>query len=365
MNDVHENNNLEHPFHSALWRKPELFRQGHPDYYARALDFAHVEVRNHYQALINELLERYDLDGLELDFLREPYLFSRGKEQEGRQILTAWLRGIRALADVAAKRRGHAVRLGVRVPSAPDAALGLGLDAPAWAKEGLVDLVVVASRWETLEFDLPLATWRELLGNRVTLAGGLEVNYRPYRAAAPRLVTREEATGAAVAVLTGGADAVYLFNYFQHGHPGWPLSEYTRMLKSFSSLDALLRLPRRHAVTYRDITSLTETYRPPLPACGKRLSFSLPLGPAAATGWKIETTVEVVTPVPEDKIPGVLLNGVAGKLLRSETVTSGGRVLTHAFPVTALSGKERDTIVIAAEGQTSITVQRVEVSIRP
>ena len=40
MNDVHENDNLDHPFHAALWRKPELFRQGHPGYYARALDYA-------------------------------------------------------------------------------------------------------------------------------------------------------------------------------------------------------------------------------------------------------------------------------------------------------------------------------------
>lgn len=31
MNDVHFNDNLAHPFHGDLWRKPELFRQGHPD----------------------------------------------------------------------------------------------------------------------------------------------------------------------------------------------------------------------------------------------------------------------------------------------------------------------------------------------
>ena len=108
MNDVHHNDNLGHPFHSALWRKPELFRQGHPGYFARALDYAHVEVREHYRALIGETLARYDIAGLELDFLREPYLFSKGKEQEGRQILTEWLRGIRTLADAAAKRLGKA-----------------------------------------------------------------------------------------------------------------------------------------------------------------------------------------------------------------------------------------------------------------
>ena len=35
MNDVHFNANLDHPFHSPLWRKPELLRQGDPGYFAR------------------------------------------------------------------------------------------------------------------------------------------------------------------------------------------------------------------------------------------------------------------------------------------------------------------------------------------
>ena len=82
--------------------------------------------------MIVETLARYDIDGLELDFMREPYLFSKGKEQEGGSILTTWVREIRGLTDAAAKRRGHPVKLGVRVPSSPQTALGLGFDAPAW-----------------------------------------------------------------------------------------------------------------------------------------------------------------------------------------------------------------------------------------
>lgn len=365
MNDVHENNNLDHPFHSALWRKSELFRQGHPGYYARALDYAHAEVRDHYRALIVETLQRYDLDGLELDFMREPYLFSKGKEQEGRQILTDWLRGIRTLTDDAAKRRGHAVKLGVRVPSCPDTALGLGLDAPAWAKEGLVDLVVAAPRWSTLEFAMPLGKWRKLLGDHVTLAGGLDVNYCPSPATPARPVTREETTGAAVAVLSGGADVVYLFNYFQHGNPGWPVSEYQRKLKSLSSLDTLLKLPRRHAVTFRDVTIPGETYRAPLPASGTQLSFTLPLGPTPSAGWQVEATIEVAACRAEGTPPTVSINGIAGKLRSNEATKNGSRLLTCSFSTTALSGKNRDTIIVMAGGNNPVKVQRVEVSLRP
>jgi len=365
MNDVHENDNLDHPFHAALWRRHELFRQGHPGYYARALDYAHSDVREHYRTLIAESLARYDLDGLELDFLREPYLFSRGKEQEGRTLLTDWLRTIRQLADAAAERRGHAVRVGVRVPSCPDTALGLGLDAPAWAEQGLVDLVVAAPRWQSLEFDIPLGRWRERLGNRVTLAGGLEVNYRPCGEVPARLVTSEEAAGAAVAVLSNGADVVYLFNYFQHGHPQWPISEYQRMLRSFSSLDQLLTLPRRHAITGRDVVIPGADYRAPLPASGTRLPFALPLGPAPPTGWQAEATIEIAGKNANHAPPAVSINGVAGELGGDEPATGGNRLLRYAIPLGALPGQNQDTIVVTAAGQDEIKVLRVEVRLQP
>jgi len=365
MNDVHYNDNLNHPFHSALWRKPELLRQGHPGYFACALDYAHAEVRDHYRALIVETLQRYDLDGLELDFLREPYLFSAGKEQEGRRILTDWLRGIRALADDAAKRCGHAVKLGVRVPSCPDTALGLGLDAPTWAKEGLVDLVVAAPRWTTLEFAMPLDKWRQLLGDRVILAGGLEVLYRPNPSTPQRLVTREEAAGAAVAVLCGGADVVYLFNYFQHNTPKWSVPEYQRTLKSLSSLDALLKLPRRHAVTFRDVTIPGETYRSPLPASGTQLSFTLPLGPAPSPGWQAEATIGIASLRAEEAPPTVSINGTAAKLQNSKSETTGNRLLTYTLPLTALRGTNRDVVAVKVAGNAPVKVLRVEVSLRP
>ncbi len=365
MNDVHCNDNLDHPFHSALWRKPELFRQGHQGYFARALDYAHAEVRDHYLALIKETLERYDIAGLELDFMREPYLFSKGREPEGRKILTGWLREIRTLAEAAAKRRGHAVMLGVRVPSCPDTAFALGLDAPAWAQNGLVDLVVVTPRWATLEFAMPMEKWLGLLGDRVTLAGGLEVLYRPDPALPPRTVTSAEASGAAVAVLSGGADAVYLFNYFQNGSPGWPLPEYQRTLKSCSSMTELLKLPRRHAVTYRDVTFLGEDYHAPLPASGTHLSFELPLGPVLGEGWQIESQIEVAASTAEDTLPSVCLNGIVGKLLRDETLKNGNRVVINVFPRTALSGKMREVLAVRAVGNDPVKVARVEIAICP
>ena len=364
MNDVHQNGNLDHPIHSEFWRRPELFRQGHPGYYARALDYAHAEVRDHHKALIVETLERYDFDGLELDFMREPYLFSKGREQEGRLILNEWMRDIRALVDDAAKRRGHVIKLSVRVPASPDMSLGLGLDAPLWAKEGLVDLVVVTPRWSTIDFDIPIGEWRELLGEEVTLAGGIEVNYQPHLGIPNRVVTKEEATGAAVGVLSAGADLIYLYNYFQIGHPHWSPPEYQRMLNAFSSFEELQKMPRRHAVTFTDVTIPGEDYPSPFPASGTQLSFAMALGPAPPADWQGEVTIEVADPPLEDTAPTISVNDIAGERLRSEPLRNGWHLVTYAFPVTALSGNNSDTVTVSAAGKDPVKVQRVEASLR-
>lgn len=363
MNDVHENNNLKHPFHSPLWRKPELFRQGHPGYYARALDYAHAKVRDHYRALIVETLQRYDIDGLELDFMREPYLFSKGEEQEGSKILTQWLREMRQLVDEAAARRKHPIKLGVRVPSHIETALGLGLDAPTWAKDGLVDLVVATPRWATMHFDIPLAAWRQLLGDRVTLAGGLEVLCRPYPGGLVRSRDPEYAVGAAVSVLSGGGDVVYLFNYFQNGQ--WPGPGYQHLLNACSSLEQLRKLPRRHAVTYREVVVPGEAYRPPLPASGTMLSFPLPLGPTPAVGSQVEAIIEVAARDVDGDAPAVSVNDVAGKLHSNEAMPNGNRLLTYSVPLNALPGRNRDTIRVTTSQQRSINVFRVEVRLQP
>jgi len=365
MNDVHQNGNLDHPIHSDFWRRPELFRQGHPGYYARALDYAHAEVRDHHKALIAETLERYDFDGLELDFMREPYLFSKGREQEGRLILNEWMRDIRTLVDAAAERRGHIIKLGVRVPASPDMSLGLGLDAPLWAKEGLVDLVVVTPRWSTIDFDIPIGKWRGLLGEEVTLAGGMEVNYQPHLGIPNRVVTKEEATGAAVGILSAGADLIYLYNYFQIGHPNWSPPEYQRILNAFSSFEELRKMPRRHAVTFTDVTIPGDDYPSPFPASGTQLSFEMALGPVPPADWQGEITIEVEYPLPEDTAPTISVNDIASRQLRNEPLKNGWHLVTYAFPVTALSGNNRDTVIVSAAGKDPIKVQRVEASLRP
>ncbi|MBT3341552.1 MAG: hypothetical protein HN712_27040 [Gemmatimonadetes bacterium] len=293
MNDVHDQMNETHPIHGRFWfENQHLWRKNCDDYYSRAFDFGHVEVRDYYMALVDETLDRYDMDGLELDFLREPFLFSVGEEEQGRALLTEWVGEIRQRVEAVARKRGHEILLGVRSPSRPDVALAYGMDPVRWAREGWIDLLVISPRWSTIEFAMPMNDWRRRLeGCDVTLAGGLEILRGNHPTAPKRPVTAAEARGAAAQVLHTGADAVYLFNYFPSANPdtipdAWVRDAYTQTISSLASLERIEALPRTHAITFTDLIGPEGSIEAPLqlPGTGADLFFTLPTGPRPAGG---------------------------------------------------------------------------------
>ncbi len=372
MNDCHSTDDLEHPFHTDFYRRSELWRAegaaGGP-YFERALDYTHPGVRGHYLALIIETLERYDIDGLELDFLREPYLFGKGGEGRGSEILNGWMREARGLADAAAKRRGRRIFLGVRVPSCPDTAAALGLDVRSWAAEGLVDLVTASPRWYSIEFDIPLARWRKIIGERVALAGGLEPAYR-----IPGVVdmpaTAQQRRGAAVAVLSDEADALYLFNHFYGGPRHGSQWEEDRdswrdFIKSLSSLELMLPRPRSHAVTGRDVFAPGAAQGKGLPAEGAELSFEMHLGPALQDGWSVKARVELETPGEEESLPELFFNGITGEFCGEMDAGCGRSLLAYCFPAGAVGGENRDAVKVSGASDGKIRLLRLEVDIVP
>jgi hypothetical protein len=385
MNDVHCQDNEDHPIHSDFWRThPQLRRRGYDGYYAKALDYAHARVRNHYRALILETLERYDIDGLELDFMREPYLFSRGEEEMGCSILTEWLGDIRESVAAAASGRRHPIQLGIRVPSRPEVARRFGLDPVAWAQAGLIDVLVPTPRWASLEFDLPMRAWRELLGDApTTLLGGLEVLYRPFRGAAQHGVSPSQAGGAAAHVLAEGADGVYLFNYFPSGQASggkwWSKETYVQVISSMRSLDTLCRVPRTHALTGHDVNAPdgSESVDDALPAQGTTVHAELPTGPRPAPSGTVRLALDVgVSAEGGTKAPGVRVNGGPELRATSTEVVAAGDNSAYSVPkghlrchyrvqAEALEDCRPNQIdVLAAEG-SSVLLLALSVEIRP
>jgi len=364
MNDLHDCNLPESPLLSSFYMDQKArglvrvpYRMGGwPDL---ALDWGREEVRDHYMRLVREVLSFRGIEGLELDWMRFGWHFRIGREAEGGELLTEWIRQVRHLCDVAEEREGHPVRLGCRVPSTPQTARMLGMDGARWAREGLVDLIVPTPFWETCEFDIPIATWKGLLeGTGCELAGGLEIRYQPCRGGWSGMMTPELAAGAATAVLAGGADHVYLFNYFAKGHLDnlWSHESYVRTLSAMRGLGTLDKLARRHGVTFRDIVAPGEPSGRLLPAEPGLSIFRIQSGPKPV-GRSVQVLLELdASGDTEPEAPGVRANSVEcpGPL------REGKAVLLYPVPEAGLSDGE--TVI---EATSSLRIVRVEVVIGP
>ncbi len=266
MNDVHCALDSDSFMHSTFWRDHPDYRrnpQGREYWPDQALDYGLPAVRDHAMALIEEFFERYDMAGLELDWMRFGYHFKPGHEREGCEILTAFMARVRTLANTWASRRGHPIELGVRVPTRPENARGLGMDAVRWAREKFIDRLVLSPFWSTSDFDIPVEQWVELLGpanDAVTLAVGFERGVRGDPAFPKMPCDAELARGFAVSTYHRGADQVYLFN-FMHSTFAGSDEDYQAILGQTGDLNTALLGPRRHVVTFVD------TVAPGAPAC--------------------------------------------------------------------------------------------------
>jgi hypothetical protein len=136
---------------------PELHAEGIP----RGLDYAHQEVRDMMATFIGDIVDHYDVDGIEFDWMRWLFMFSAGKEQENTPLLTDFHRRIRKLLDDAGKKRGRKLLLGVRVPDVFGESALYGFDVEIWVKEGLVDYVV-PSHFGYMDFNAKIEEYRRI-----------------------------------------------------------------------------------------------------------------------------------------------------------------------------------------------------------
>ena len=208
MNEVHNVHDLKDPDLCDLWRNHPEWRvePGAPltDWMAQCLDYSRPEVQERTLKLIFELLDRYQPDGIELDWMRFPRHLSGDERQVWRN------KGM--LTDVMA-----AVRL----------------RTADWTARDLVDFVT-ASPFLASDFSMPLPELRALMGDHpVPLYAGIEIGY------AGKDHTEASLRGAAIGLLESGADGLYLFNF-----PCWrerlPVPPWSRVAM-LDRPDALVR----------------------------------------------------------------------------------------------------------------------------
>jgi hypothetical protein len=140
------------------WQNYQKYRLGpDPSDWSQAVfNWAIPEVREHKFALIGEICRRYDIDGLELDFLRH-YAYFRPAETtspQRRRIMTEFVRRVREVLDATAPR-GQRRWLCVRVPTLIETHDVLGIDLAALVAAGVDMVNLSASYFTTQATDLP------------------------------------------------------------------------------------------------------------------------------------------------------------------------------------------------------------------
>lgn len=274
MNDVHDVDNPKNFMHNTFWvEHPEFWRvPGSTGAWVdRAYNYAIPEVRAHHMALVRELFERYDFDGFELDWMRFGYHFAPGEEAAGCAILTQFMREVRELALQWAEKRGHPIQISARVPTHPDAAIGLGMDGIAWAGEGLIDMLVPTPFWATADFDIPVELWKERLGDadeEVLVAPGQEILLRAHPGGPAVENDLASTRGFAAAGWQRGAEGIYLFNFMDPAPMKGGVEDYRSLVEEGLAPETLAGRSRRHVVTYRDTVpaSISNNVQLPKPA---------------------------------------------------------------------------------------------------
>ena len=167
MNDVHDS--FLGPHAMTTWKLT------HPQYmvdtqgmlpemelYATAFDFRHEPVRQRKLEVIDDIGQRYDVDGFELDYIRHPVLFSRSMRGEPCtdaevDVITSMMRQVRRITDAAAQRRGRPILIATRTPDSFATCRDFGMDIGAWLEQDLVDILIAGGGYAP--YALPLTEW--------------------------------------------------------------------------------------------------------------------------------------------------------------------------------------------------------------
>lgn len=267
MNDVHNLLDKTHLLKTKeIYERNDLWRAAHREangYFDRALDFSHEEVRNKMLDYIEETLKRYRPDGIELDFTREMFLFSPGRENC--EVINDMMKKIRLLTEKYPDKDNKALPINVLLCGSVCTNLNMGLDIFEWVKESLVDSMVCISRWDTTNTDCEIELWKKIAGNKILLGGGHQLLVKPFRNSEFEniiLSDTDMAFGQAYANLSGGCDFVYLYNHMDLVENG--LDKYvtdtsvrnsknlTHILKNAGCLETIKKQKRRHVLTFDD-----------------------------------------------------------------------------------------------------------------
>ncbi|MSS72725.1 MAG: hypothetical protein EXS64_14725 [Candidatus Latescibacteria bacterium] len=195
-------------------------------------DWCHPEILEQNLAFLTDVAERYDVDGIDLDFSRGGMQFSSGDTKYRQEVVGGHVRNLRRMLDRVGKQKGRYIGLSAQFycfdPMNPQtfdrtpwkgniqSMYDGGADVRAWAREGWIDILVGQCRSASL-YELEIGDWVKavegtdclvMVGpgkpSRKKLPGGGQTTEEEHRAIASRLYAQ-------------GADGIAFYDYMHHG----------------------------------------------------------------------------------------------------------------------------------------------------
>jgi hypothetical protein len=343
MNDVHmaQMQDGKGPYTDQFYRD-------HPEWRVPgswALNYGIAEVRQYRLAQLEELLRKYPLDGLELDFVRGiPYFpsdlpqqaqldmpskatrsipgFPRDLAENSVPVMTSFIKDVSKMAERVSRETGRKILLAARVPSSLSGCRRVGLDPVAWHREGCLDFLTVA-HFLHLFYDLPIDQFKAVMPGLTIygcidyIVGGPYINRYLYARDASAEIYR----GAAASLLARGADGILLFNmYVSRGNDpdpkgkDWRHDEPLEVLREVRDLESLEGKAKLYLVDYKwdlfdkpfyDVKAqLPQQTTPDLP-----LVLQMCLGEKRLSGKQLTLRV-IAEKLPAESMVRIQVNGV-------------------------------------------------------
>ena len=221
------------------------------------LDYSFEPVRELILGIADEVVSRFDVDGLLFNYIRHMHCFPTDVARERQPVMTQFLRSVREMLDRRGREKGKSLSLGVMVPQTLEECLALGYDVPTWVRQGLIDYVCPCD-FAYPDFNAPYEQFSELTRSSDCFL---------YPTLSPLLCRGDDATllrpesyrALAQNFYGAGADGVTVFNYqynwarlggtarYPGPVEGYPLAlTYLRDLASRENISRQVRHYRYH-----------------------------------------------------------------------------------------------------------------------
>jgi|GEM_PF-1700167 len=215
MNDTHYKDHIYHIWMDQFYYDHMHERVGEGGSRGGAeFDYRMSAIREYYFDQIRRTVEKYDVDGVELDMTRNCMFFPRGTDASGHSeecapIMTEFVRRVRELLDDWGKKRKRRLVLSVTVPYSLYRCRLEGLDIPVWARLGYIDVLCMSSPF-IADFDRDIADTRFKVPG-VQVYGGCDRNFA-FEFGGGRVVPMQAYRAMAMNYLRQGGDGTYLYN---------------------------------------------------------------------------------------------------------------------------------------------------------